>query len=86
MITNRCPIILLCIDTRDYEELIDVPLTILSGSSMGTQECKTVRVIGDDVIEGNEFFNVLLRTVNENDVLTETFIRIIITDDNDSKH
>ena len=66
----------------DYVPINNQPLTIPSSTSVGEQVCASVIVIGDDIREQNEFFDVVLTETNSNDVVPSVF-RITIEDDGD---
>ena len=66
----------------DYVQIDNQPLTIPSSTSVGEQVCMPVTIIGDDIREPDEFFEVILTVTNSNDVVSSLF-RIIIEDDGD---
>ena len=67
---------------NDYFPIQNQPLTILSSSLVGAQVCTPIVIIGDDIRELSEFFQVVFTAVDDNDVVPAVF-RITIADDGD---
>lgn len=70
----------------DYGVLNDVQIQFSSSDSTGTVLCNNVTIVGDDIKENTEFFQVMLTPVAAQDnVEGSNRITISITDDVDSK-
>ena len=70
----------------DYGVLNDVQIQFSSSDSTGTVLCNNVTIVGDDIKENTEFFQVLLTPVAAQDAVEgSNRITVIITDDVDSK-
>ena len=60
LIIKRCCISILSTDTEDYIAFQFVPLTFNAGTVSGTDECYTITIVNDNVLENNETFSVTL--------------------------
>ena len=69
----------------DYQEPVNVILTIPASSATNFTACATVLVIGDELQEDDEMFNIRLETVHENDNLVASSFLVTIVDDGDSE-
>ena len=69
---------------NDYYPVQNQLLTIPSTTAVNGQVCTSFIVIGDDVRESTELFQVVLSAVDSNDNVPLVF-RITITDDGDGK-
>jgi hypothetical protein len=67
---------------NDYFPIQNQPLTILSSTLIGGQVCTSIVIIGDDIRELSELFQVVFSAANDNDVVPAVF-RITIADDGD---
>ena len=54
-------------DSNDFVELENLLLTIPSSSAVGDSTCQSVTIVGDDVLESDEIFTVILYPVNPED-------------------
>ena len=71
-------------DANDFQPLQGVLLTIPSAALPGTVVCQTITVIGDDIMEEDEFFTVTVSPQNTNDdIAGSTIVTITIPDDGD---
>ena len=52
---------------------------------MGFEVCRDVFVKGDDILEPDEAFNVILETVDSDDTLSSLSFRVEIEDDGDGE-
>ena len=50
----------LSIDTEDYSAFQFVPLTFGAGTVSGNEQCYTVAIVDDNILENNETFSVTL--------------------------
>ena len=69
---------------NDYFPILNQPLTIPSSTPVGGQVCMPVVIIGDEIREPSELFQVIFTAADDNDVVPAVF-RITIADDGDSK-
>ena len=70
----------------DFGVLNDAQIQFSSSDSTGTEMCHDVTIVGDDIKENTEFFQVMLTPVAAQDnVEGSNRITISITDDVDSK-
>ncbi len=67
---------------NDYFPIQNQPLTIPSSTPIGGQVCILIVIIGDDIRELSELFQVVFTAANDNDVVPAVF-RITIADDGD---
>ena len=71
-------------DANDFQPLQGVLLTIPAAASPGTLVCRSITVIGDDIMEGDESFTVTVSPQNANDDITGSVtVTITIPDDGD---
>lgn len=57
-------------DSNDFVELDNLLLTIPSSSVVGDSTCQSVTIVGDDVLESDEIFTVILYPMNPEDSIT----------------
>lgn len=69
---------------NDYFSILNQPLTIPSSTLVGGQVCLPVVIIGDEIRELSELFQVVFTAADDNDVVPAVF-RITIADDGDGK-
>ena len=67
---------------NDYFPIQNQPLTIPSSTPIGGQVCTPIIIIGDDIRELSELFQVVFTAADDNDVVPAVF-RITIADDGD---
>lgn len=67
---------------NDYYPIQNQQLTIPLTTSVDGEVCASIIIIGDDIMEPNELFQVLITAVNANDAVPAVF-RITIADDGD---
>ena len=75
-----------CVDNSDYVPLSDVILGFPASPSLqeGSSVCQTVTIIGDDIMEPDETFTVIMTPENSMDVIMgSTAVTITIPDDQD---
>lgn len=58
---------------------------IPSTTAVGVQVCTPITIIGDDIIEPDEFFQVAFSVVDSDDTAQSSVFRITIADDGDGK-
>ena len=69
---------------NDYFPIQNQPLTITSSTPLGGQVCTPIIIIGDEIRESSELFQVVFTAADDNDVVPAVF-RITIADDGDGK-
>ena len=67
---------------NDYFPIQNQSLTIPSSTPIGGQVCTPIIIIGDDIRELSELFQVVFTATDDNDVVPAVF-RITIADDGD---
>ena len=72
------------VSDNDYYPLQNQRLNIPSSTPVNAEVCSAVTIIGDDIMEGDELFQVAISAVDSNDNVPAVF-RITIADDGDSK-
>jgi len=71
-------------DSNDFVELENLLLTILSSSVVGDSVCRSVTIVGDDVLESDEIFTVILYPVNpEDSIMGSNTSTVTILNDGD---
>ena len=70
------------VSDNDYYPIQNQQLTIPLTTPIGGEICASIIIIGDDIREQSELFQVLITAVNTNDVVSTVF-RITIADDGD---
>ena len=69
-------IIMLPTDTEDYTAFQFVPLTFIEGSVSGNEQCYTVAIMDDNILENNETFSVTLSSNEPAFNLTQATVTI----------
>ena len=75
-------------DNSDYVPLSEVVIGFPAEPSVmkGDSVCQTITIIGDDIMEGNESFTVIMTPVNDlDDIIGSTSVTILILLDEDGK-
>ena len=71
---------------NDFEPLDNLILTIPSSTSVGVEQCQSVTIVGDNIRESDEMFQVLVTPVNSEDSITgPDTVTVTILDDGDGK-
>ena len=61
-------------------------LTIPSSTSVGINQCQSVTIVGDNIRESDEMFQILVTPVNPEDSITgPDTVTVTILDDGDGK-
>ena len=70
---------------NDYYPFQNQLLTVSSTTPLGGQVCTSIIIIGDDILESNELFQVAIVAEDSNDSVPPVF-RINIADDGDGEN
>ena len=70
------------VSDNDYYPIQNQQLAIPLTTAVGGQVCASIIIIGDDIMESDELFQVVITAVNSNDAVPAVF-RITIADDGD---
>ena len=63
---------LYCLGPNDFVALDNQLLTIPSSTTLGVNECQTVTIVGDNIMENNEMFQVVVTPVDSDDQVSGT--------------